>query len=54
MHYSESPNGFSTNSTNNSGNNIELKSGTHLGHQGLYVFHDYEKVEYTKKRIFQL
>ena len=51
MHYSESPNGFSTNSTNNRENNIELKSGTHLGPQGIYVFHDYEKgLEHAKKR----
>lgn len=50
MHYSESPNGFSTNSTNNTENNVELKSGTHLGPQGIYVFHDYEKgLEHAKK-----
>ena len=50
MHYSESPNGFSINSTNNRENNIELKSGTHLGPQGIYVFHDYEKgLEHAKK-----
>ena len=30
--------------------NIELKSGTHLGPQGIYVFHDYEKgLEHAKK-----
>jgi len=50
MHYSESPNGVSINSTSNKENIIELKSGTHLGPQGLYVFHDYEKgLEHAKK-----
>ena len=55
MHYSESPNGFLTNSTNNRENNIELKSGTHLGPQGIYVFHDYEKgLEHAKKENLPL
>ena len=50
MHYSESPNGVSINSTSNEENIIELKSGTHLGPQGLHVFHDYEKgLEHAKK-----
>jgi len=47
--YSESPSGFMGSSSSSHGDSEHIE-GTHLGPQGLYLFHDYDKgFEYAKK-----
>lgn len=49
LNYSESPQGFVTNSTISSANTTHI-DGTHLGPQNIQVFHDYDlALEYAKK-----
>ncbi len=47
--YSESPSGFMGSSSSSHGDSEHIE-GTHLGPQGLFLFHDYDKgFEYAKK-----
>jgi thiol:disulfide interchange protein len=49
LNYSESPQGFGTNSAVTSANTVHIE-GTHLGPQNIQVFHDYDlALEHAKK-----
>lgn len=52
LHYSEAPNGpFNAIATQTTGTRQEHIEGTHLGPQGIYVFHDLEKAKAYAKEV---